>query len=123
MAVPVVVNRHHYKSKEELPSPWVYIGRGTPLGNPFLLRDHGEERCLERYRKWLWDKLSQYDEQVLDELRQITPAHHLVCSCAPRPCHGDVVVKAWEWCVKRGLVQPESYEEAERAAMQDPQFH
>jgi len=95
VTVPTVVNRHHYKGKP-LPKPWMYIGRGTPLGNPFTVREHGDA-ALELYRRWLWDKIRSNDEDVLCALRRITRSHTLVCSCKPRPCHGDIVVRAWEW--------------------------
>jgi len=93
--LPLVINRHHYKKKPK-PRPWIYIGRGSPLGNPFTVKEHGLD-ALELYRSWLWRKLVERDPGVLAEMRKITAQHHLVCSCAPRPCHGDVVVKAWAW--------------------------
>lgn len=125
---PTVLNRHHYKGNDEIPQPWVYIGRGSPLGNPYLLKDHGEERCLRLYKKWLWKQMQDRNERVLADLRRITPSHNLVCSCKPRPCHGDVVVDAWRWAHAHGLIADlpaprETYEEAERAALRDPAFH
>lgn len=93
--MPVVINRHHYRNRR-FPQPWCYIGRGTPLGNPFTLKEHGPQ-ALELYRRWLWDKIRDKDPAVLRALRRITAEHHLVCSCKPRPCHGDVVVRAWQW--------------------------
>ncbi len=123
--LPTVVNRHHFANHDEIPPPWIYIGRGTPLGNPYLLKDHGEERCMRLYKKWLWEHIQKRNERILAELRRITPRHRLACSCAPRPCHGDVVVQAWVWARKKGLLSPprETYEQAERAALQDAAFH
>jgi len=97
---PTVVNRHHFHGKR-LPEPFVYIGRGSPLGNPFTVAEHGAESALALYRRWLWDRIRASDRRVLEALRRITPRHHLVCSCAPRPCHGDVVVAAWHWLRSR----------------------
>lgn len=91
---PEVVNRHWYQGR--LPQPNVYIGRGSPLGNPFTVQEHGAE-ALSKFRAYLWDKIRQRDRAVMAELERLTPAHHLVCSCKPGPCHGDVVVKAWRW--------------------------
>lgn len=95
-AYPEVVNRHWYKRGKPIPKPWVYIGRGTPLGNPYTVQEHGPQ-ALELYRQWLWRKIVGRDPSVLRVLREITPEHKLVCSCKPRPCHGDVVVRAWAW--------------------------
>ena len=101
--LPVVVNRHWYKDKP-FPPRWRYIGRGKPLGNPFTVKEHGEA-ALDLYRRWLWDKIQARDPSVLAELRQIGPDTALVCSCAPRPCHGDVVVRAWAWIRDQGLLE------------------
>lgn len=92
---PTVVNRHHFKGKA-LPKPSRYIGRGTPLGNPFTVKEHGAE-ALAMYKRWLWSKMKTDDPEVMRELRSIRANESLVCSCAPRPCHGDVIVAAWEW--------------------------
>lgn len=98
--VPTVVNRHHYK-KGELPRPWTYVGRGTPLGNPFTVQEHGQN-ALELYRRWLWDKIRGSDPQVLSALADIREDTNLVCSCAPRPCHADVICRAWAWLQTQG---------------------
>ena len=100
---PKVINRHHYKDKA-LPWPYVYIGRGTPLGNPYTVAEHGME-ALELYRRHLWAKIRAGDREALEVLERLTPHHHLVCSCAPRPCHGDVVVRAWRWLQAQGRVR------------------
>ncbi|MCH9637828.1 MAG: DUF4326 domain-containing protein [Gammaproteobacteria bacterium] len=104
-AVPQVVNRHWYH-KTGVPSEARYIGRGTVLGNPFTVREHGAEEALRRYRRWLWDKIRDGDPAVLAEMREITPDTLLMCSCAPRPCHGDVVARAWKWMHDRGMLEP-----------------
>lgn len=96
---PTVVNRHHYRNG--LPQSAIYIGRGTPLGNPYTMAEHGE-RALDLYRRWLWAKIRSHDPSVMAALRQIGSRSLLVCSCKPRPCHGDVVVKAWLWLREQG---------------------
>ncbi len=77
-----------------------YIGRPSPLGNPFKIGECGSrERVIETYRTWLgialrnragypetndeFDRLSLklFDEQHLT----------LLCWCSPLPCHGDVI--------------------------------
>lgn len=98
-ALPTVVNRHHYA---RFPSEGRYIGRGTPLGNPFTVQEHDD--ALERYKRWIWDKIQRQDASVLAEMKTITPQTLLVCSCKPRPCHGDVVVAAWSWMRDNGLL-------------------
>lgn len=115
--MPCVLNRHHYKS-EGLPRTSIYVGRfmlstlddhvldGTALGNPYPVpggsTDEERSEILERYRAWLWDKLRTKDRAVMEAMRLIDEDSYVVCSCAPKACHADVVVKAWWWLVKEG---------------------
>lgn len=96
-------NRHH----GEPAGPSVYIGRGSPLGNPFPLemgdgetRAQAADRILSKYRAWLWSRLrpgAGQDTAVVRALEQLTHEHYLVCSCWPAHCHAEVVIKAWRW--------------------------
>ncbi len=98
---PTVINRHHYHGKA-LPEPNVYIGRGTPLGNTVSTREDGAEEAMRLYREWIWAKVEARDPNVLAALNAIHPNTHLVCSCKPSWCHGDVVVEVWEWLTGKG---------------------
>ena len=74
---------------------FVYIGRPSKLGNPCTLKDpkDGAARALviEKYRAWFNERLS--DPEFLDALEEVR-GRDLGCWCAPRACHGDVVL-AW----------------------------
>jgi hypothetical protein len=36
----------------------IYVGRPSPLGNPYLLgRDGNREEVIAQYRRWLWAQL------------------------------------------------------------------
>jgi len=94
MKAPTVINRHHYP--DGLPEGAIYIGRGTPLGNPYSVDEHGIG-AFPLYKRHLWRKIRQNDPSIMKALREIGPDSMLVCSCAPRLCHGDVVVAAWKW--------------------------
>jgi len=66
----------------------VYIGRPSKWGNPFVVGKHGtREQVIERYERWLLgnDALMA----ALPELR----GKVLGCWCAPRACHGDMLVR------------------------------
>lgn len=96
-------NRHHGTP----PGPSRYIGRGSPLGNPFPVdiskgetRAQAAPRALDEYRRWLWSKLqpgSDQDKAVIAELDAITSDDFLVCSCWPAHCHAEVAIKAWRY--------------------------
>ena len=70
----------------------VYIGRPSKWGNPIYVKPGYDrvadpERILARYREYV---LSRPDlVAALPELR----GKVLGCWCAPRPCHGDVLLE------------------------------
>lgn len=66
-----------------------YIGRPSIWGNPFRVGPDGpREAVIEQYRQWL---LAQPHLVKLAkvELR----GKVLGCWCAPKPCHGDVLIE------------------------------
>lgn len=92
MSLPdiTVVNKHHKQDG-------IYIGRGSPLGNPYRLSD-GEPRgaTLVRYSRYLHVKIREQDPAICNELNRLAQLAmkgplKLQCFCAPHPCHGDVV--------------------------------
>lgn len=103
---PRVANRHHFPGRK-LPARGVYVGRGSALGNPYTLKDHGLE-ALELYRRWLWGKLKARDPAVVGALSRVTPLSLLVCSCWPAPCHADVIRLAWGWMRDEGLLDEDA---------------
>lgn len=66
-----------------------YIGRGTPLGNPFIMGIDGDrdEVCnlFEQYALWRLSVQSNW----LDKLE----GKDLYCHCTPSRCHGDALLK------------------------------
>ena len=105
-----VANVRDYRSAEvlnrEFPK-WLYVGRKvgvweqSPLANPFKLRQGataGDRKVvIEKYRRWLWNKIQVGDPAVLSGLREINRKTVLVCWCAPDPCHAEVVHRAAAW--------------------------
>ncbi len=82
----------------------VYIGRPSPLGNPFThleARSRAEVRvgsraeAIARYGSWLDEQLAAATparavyERLLSQARRGDLT--LVCWCAPLSCHGDVL--------------------------------
>jgi len=69
----------------------IYIGRPSPWGNPFPLRSESERgACLERFRVWAQfsgDPRAVWIRAHVHELR----GKNLVCFCAPKACHGDIL--------------------------------
>jgi hypothetical protein len=88
-----LLNRHNLQS---WPAGAVYIGRGTALGNPYVIGEHGDrDEVCDQYEVWLNYKIDQGDVAILTALRGLKADSNLVCSCSGR-CHGLSVIKAWE---------------------------
>ncbi len=98
----------------------VYIGRPSLLGNPFEMnkerteaesemlggrfpagRIRTREEAVEEFRIWLWMKIQERGEVYAELTRLAESARRgdltLLCWCAPKPCHGDIVKRAIEW--------------------------
>lgn len=68
----------------------VAIDRSGPFGNPYAGRDRQES--IERYRKYFLARVKR-DPIFRDNARALR-GKRLGCHCAPKPCHGMVIV---EW--------------------------
>ena len=81
----------------------VYVGRPSPLGNPYALgRDGNREQVIAQYRRWLWAQLqspgSPQERELMRLLAQARSGEQeLLCWCAPLPCHAEVVRSELLW--------------------------
>ena len=67
----------------------IYIGRPSPLGNPFVVgRDGSRTDVIRRYRTRIADR-----PNLVEPLWRISQQGdlELECWCSPLPCHGDVL--------------------------------
>jgi hypothetical protein len=78
----------------------IYVGRPTPLGNPFRLeREDQREEVVRKYATWLEAELNKGNQVVaraLEELYQRLKRQgtiNLICFCAPRRCHAEVIAE------------------------------
>lgn len=94
-----IVNKRTHLPSDDVD---VYIGRGSPLGNPLPIGvDVDREQALLFYEHHLTSKIRDKDEAVRGELNRIWKAAkvgnvNLVCYCAPRRCHGEFIKKLIE---------------------------
>tara|TARA_R110000772_G_scaffold17946_3_gene49966 strand:+ start:126688 stop:127080 length:393 start_codon:yes stop_codon:yes gene_type:complete len=85
-----------------------YIGRGSPLGNPYTSKEKkktkakfacfSRENSISLYEDYLRKEISNKNKVICDTLNQIYLATskedvYLVCFCKPKLCHGDVIKK------------------------------
>ena len=91
------------KYKDKRPGiPSVYCGRGSALGNPFVIgKDGNRDEVCDKYEDWFYTEaqpfLSPVDPVYL-QLQQIkrmasTGDVQLECFCAPKRCHCETIKK------------------------------
>lgn len=77
--MPKVYNIHH----KDAPPGAVYIGRGSPYGNRFVIGKHGNRN----------EVISRFEcEQLPDMDVSVLRGKDLLCFCKPKPCHGDLIL-------------------------------
>jgi Domain of unknown function (DUF4326)/YspA, cpYpsA-related SLOG family len=99
-----IVNKHQGASAG------VYVGRPTLLGNPYRVQHDAREQAVQRYRAWLrrqWQVGGEVKEALLELARAYTERDELtlICWCAPRRCHAEVIREAVLGIVQHGLVE------------------
>lgn len=78
-----------HKMKEKFD---VYIGRPSKFGNPFPLppKATAEQRkeCIDKFEEYLRNQ-----PDLIEDAKRELKGKVLGCWCAPKPCHGDVLIK------------------------------
>ena len=80
----------------------VYVGRPSPPGNPFQMRSEADRATVIRaYERWLRAQLRDDESAASRAMRELAERARredvcLVCWCAPRPCHADVIKRIIE---------------------------
>jgi Domain of unknown function (DUF4326) len=85
-------------NKKQVGDRGEYVGRPSPLGNPFKLEGEADREAVsERFEVWLRQQIEIKDRHVCSELNRLYRLARdrseldLVCWCAPRRCHADVI--------------------------------
>ena len=85
MDKPVVHNKYHKTAPEDA----VYVGRGTPFGNPYIIgKDGDRDEVCEKYERYL-----RSHSNLIDKAREELKGKDLVCFCAPKRCHADTLLE------------------------------
>lgn len=73
----------------------VYIGRGSPWGNPFKIGEHGNRaQVIEKHRKWINGLLKAPNGErppSKEQIRKHLRGRKLLCYCHPKRCHGNLL--------------------------------
>ena len=91
--MPKVFNKHH----KNVPKDAVYIGRGSIWGNPYTHLDSkypdtikvsSREEAVKAF-----EDMVRKDANIIQYIRTHLKGKDLVCFCAPKACHGDVLLQ------------------------------
>lgn len=75
----------------------VYVGRGSPLGNKFVMANESDrEYVCDAYEVWLQDRIALGDPVVVNELSRLSKLATegdliLGCFCSPKRCHAESI--------------------------------
>lgn len=92
--------RVHNQLLNTAPPNAVYVGRPSPWGNPFshlpsrmpgVIVVATRREAIERFEQWL--DTHPAGRKILARAMVELKGKHLVCHCAPAPCHADVLLR------------------------------
>lgn len=101
-----VVNKYKHLSTNND----IYVGRGSPLGNPYThIRNNTKAEyvvssrnvAIAIYENWLSQKIKDKDPDVCNMLNKIYSMAkrgdvNLVCYCFPKNCHANIIKRIVE---------------------------
>ena len=83
--MPKIYNKYH----KNVPKDVVYIGRPSPWGNPFVMgKDGNRDECLAKFKEWI-----KTQPELIERIKKELKGKDLVCFCAPKPCHGNILLE------------------------------
>jgi len=80
----------------------IYVGRPSPLGNPFAMQGEVIRAAVIRaYEDWLAEQLLDPRSAASIEIHRLAALARkqdicLVCWCAPKACHADIIKRTIE---------------------------
>ncbi|MFS1428590.1 DUF4326 domain-containing protein [Vibrio splendidus] len=89
------------KKTHEPKNGWidVYIGRGSPLGNPYPITPTDSRRKVcKKYEKYFNERVVILGDPVREEVKRIFRLVmageniNLICYCFPLQCHGETLL-------------------------------
>ena len=91
--MPKVFNKHH----KNAPKNAVYIGRGSIWGNPYTHLDSKHPDTIKVSSREeavkAFEAMVREDANIIQYIRTHLKGKDLVCFCAPKACHGDILLQ------------------------------
>jgi len=98
MTVNIFNCKGHREMVRGAAPPDFYIGRPSPLGNPYPISyENTREEVIEGYRLWIIRKLKDKNSIQYKEFQKMRKSLkdfgivNLWCWCYPQPCHGNII--------------------------------
>lgn len=84
----------------------VRIDRQTHWGNPFVIgKDGNREQVIAKYRTWINEPGQAH---MIEYARKVLKGKTLGCWCAPKACHGDVLLEIANDLCPHGMPRAEN---------------
>ena len=80
----------------------MYVGRPSPLGNPFAMQGESTRaQVIRDYEEWLAEQLLDPCSAASTEMSKLAALARkqdicLLCWCAPKACHADIIKRTIE---------------------------
>ena len=79
------------KRDPDLPYWAIYVGRPSKWGNPFRMHKESDRlTVVKQFETWI---LNLANVTLLEQIKKELKGKDLVCWCAPKPCHADILLK------------------------------
>ena len=80
---------YNVKEISNLSEDFIYIGRPSKYGNPFLIgKDGTRKQVIQKFIDML-----NSDIHLMNEIKNELKGKNLVCHCKPKECHGDYLLQ------------------------------
>jgi len=76
------------KRRDGEPDGAVYVGRPSKWGNPFYVVHVSRKEAIRRFEHHV-----RSDPALMEAIKRELRGKDLVCWCAPKPCHADVLLR------------------------------
>lgn len=81
--MPLLLNKHR-----DPPGDAIYIGRGSPWGNPYKRDENNTKEDVIK----LHTSLVLSNPAMIRDIHKLLRGNDLICFCSPLSCHGDLLL-------------------------------
>lgn len=100
----IVVRNKKTFHKSDFKGKTIYIGRGSPFGNPYKMKNNSLEerkRVIDKFKIMFYSEMGKPLRDMAKGIALKYDNIALTCWCHPLPCHGDVIKQYIDETVER----------------------